>query len=148
MKLLKLLTAVLAGMTLTIATVYTAQAGRVNHARATKQAKKALKKVAKKTATPNYAYTLTRGRGHVIKLTNTGRTENMYRVTVKEWNGVKWYYMALNPRQTRTIKKPRKLCVTVRRISKADEKRNADPRNHYTPLGIRSTEKTLWSRQN
>ena len=79
MKLLKLLTAVLAGMTLTIATVYTAQAGRVNHARTTKQAKKAVKKVTKKTTTPNYAYTLTRGRGHVIKLTNTGRTENMYR---------------------------------------------------------------------
>lgn len=142
MKLFKLLTAVLAGMTITIATVHTAQACRVNHTSTTKRAKKAVKKA----ATPNYAYTLTRGRGHVIKLTNTGRTENMYRVTIEEWNGVKWYYMALNPRQTWTIKKPRKFCVTVRRISKADEKRNADPRNHYCPFGIENTQRTLWSR--
>ncbi len=169
MKLFKLLMVVLAGMTLTVATGCTAQACRTNHARTTKRVKKTVRKPAKrvakkairkpakkvvrkpavKPATPNYAYTLTQGRGHVINLTNTGRTENLYRVTEELHdgpNGVRWYYMALNPRQTWTIKHPRKFVVTVRRVSKADEIRNANPRNNYHPLGIFATQRTLWSR--
>ena len=174
MKFFKLLVAVVAGMTLTVATVNTAEASRTKHVRTTKQVRRnAKKRTAKKrvavkkqvkrvkakkqvkrpynkpqAARPNYAYVLTQGRGHVINLTNTGRTENLYRVAVQEYQRTTSYYMALNPHQTWTIKKPRLFCVTVRRVSKADEKRNADPRNHYIPLGIRSTEKTLWSRQN
>lgn len=168
MKLLKLLVVVVAGMTLTVATVNTVKASQTKHVRATKRVRRTAKKratkkrvtvkkqvkrvKAKKQVKRPYnkpqanAYILTQGRGHVINLTNTGRTENLYRVAVQEYQHTTSYYMALNPHQTWTIKKPRLFCVTVRRISKADEKRNADPRNHYIPLGIRSTEKTLWSR--
>ena len=123
MKLYKLLIAVVAGVTLSLVTAYTADASR-----------------------PNCAYTLTRTRSHAVKLTNTGRTENMYRVTVKTGKAVAWYYMALNARQSWTIKQPRKYSVTIRRVSKSDEKRNADPRNHFTPLGIRNTQRTVLNR--
>jgi len=123
MKLYKLLIAVVAGVTLSLVTGYTAEASR-----------------------PNYAYTLTRTKQHTVKLTNTGRTENMYRVTVKTGKAVKWYYMALNAKQSWTVKQPNKYSVTVRRVSKADEKRNADPRNHFTPLGTRSSQRTMWNR--
>jgi len=123
MKLYKLLIAVVAGVTLSLVTGYTAEASR-----------------------PNYAYTLTRTKQHTVKLTNTGRTENMYRVTVKTGKAVKWYYMALNAKQSWTVKQPSKYSVTVCRVSKADEKRNANPRNHFTPLGIRNTQRTTWNR--
>lgn len=124
MKIYKLLIVAVAGITLSLVTAYTADASR----------------------RPNYAYTLTRTRQHIVKLTNTGRTENMYRVTVKTGKAVKWYYMALNARQSWLVKQPRKYSVTVRRVSKQDEKRNADPRNHFTPLGIRNTQRTVWNR--
>lgn len=124
MKVYKLLIAIVAGVTLSLVTAYTADASR----------------------RPNYAYTLTRTRQHTVKLTNTGRTENMYRVTVKTGKVVKWYYMALNARQSWLVKQPRKYSVTVRRVSKQDEKRNADPRNHFTPSGIRNTQRTVWNR--
>lgn len=124
MKIYKLLIVAVAGITLSLVTAYTADASRC----------------------PNYAYTLTRTRQHTIKLTNTGRTENMYRVTVKTGKAVKWYYMALNARQSWLVKQPRKYSVTVRRVSKQDEKRNADPRNHFTPFGIRNTQRTVWNR--
>lgn len=123
MKLSKLLIAVVAGVTLSLATAYTADASR-----------------------PNYAYTLTRTKQHAIKLTNTGKTENMYRVTIKRGNKTTWYYMALNAKQSWLVKQPSKYRVTVRRVSKNDEKRNADPRNHFTPVGIRSTQRTMWNR--
>lgn len=123
MKVSKLLIAGVAGVTLSLATTYTAEA----------------------SYKPNYAYTLTRTK-HAIKLTNTGRTENMYRVTVKTGKAVRWYYMALNAKQSWLVKQPRKYSVTVRRVSKSDEKRNADPRNHFTPLGIRNTQRTVWNR--
>lgn len=125
MKLYKLLIAIVAGVTLSLVTAYHADASR-----------------------PNYAYTLTRTKQHNVKLTNTGRTENMYRVTVKTGKAVKWYYMALNAHQSWLVKQPRKYSVTVRRVSKSDEKRNADPRNHFTPLGISNTQRTVWNRQN
>lgn len=124
MKLYKLLITIVAGITLSLVTAYKADASR-----------------------PNYAYTLTRTK-HAVKLTNTGRTENMYRVTVKTGKAVRWYYMALNAKQSWLVKQPRKYSVTVRRVSKSDEKRNADPRNHFTPLGIRNTQRTVWNRQN
>lgn len=124
MKIYKLLIVAVAGITLSLVTAYTTDANR----------------------RPNYAYTLTRTRQHTVKLTNTGRTENMYRVTVKTGKAVKWYYMALNARQSWLVKHPRKYSVTVRRVSKQDEKRNADPRNHFTPLGIRNTQRTVWNR--
>lgn len=124
MKIYKLLIVAVAGITLSLVTAYTADASR----------------------RPNYAYTLTRTRQHTVKLTNIGRTENMYRVTVKTGKAVKWYYMALNARQSWLVKQPRKYSVTVRRVSKQDEKRNADPRNHFTPLGIRNTQRTVWNR--
>lgn len=124
MKIYKLLIVAVAGITLSLVTAYTADASR----------------------RPNYAYTLTRTRQHTVKLTNTGRTENMYRVTVKTGKVVKWYYMALNARQSWLVKQPRKYSVTVRRVSKQDEKRNADPRNHFTPFGIRNTQRTVWNR--
>lgn len=124
MKLYKLLIAVAASVTLLLVTAYTADASR----------------------RPNYAYTLTRTRQHAVKLTNTGRTENMYRVTIKSGKAVKWYYMALNARQSWLIKQPSKYRVTVRRVSKNDEKRNADPRNHFTPLGISNTQRIMWNR--
>jgi len=124
MKLYKLLIAIVAGVTLSLVTAYNADASQ----------------------RPNYAYTLTRTRRHVVKLTNTGRTENMYRVTVKSGKAVKWYYMALNARQSWTVKQPSKYSVTVRRVSKNDEKRNADPRSYFTPLGIRGTQRTVWNR--
>lgn len=123
MKLYKLLIAVVVGVTLSLATTYTVDASR-----------------------PNYAYTLTRTKQHAINLTNTGRTENMYRVTVKSGKSVKWYYMALNAKQSWLVKQPGKYSVTVRRVSKSDEKRNADPRNHFIPLGIRNTQRTVWNR--
>jgi len=122
MKLYKLLITIVAGITLSLVTAYKADASR-----------------------PNYAYTLTRTK-HAVKLTNTGRTENMYRVTVKTGKAVRWYYMALNAKQSWLVKQPRKYSVTVRRVSKSDEKRNADPRNHFTPLGIRNTQRTVWNR--
>lgn len=125
MKLCKLLIAVVASVTLSLATVYTADASH-----------------------PNYAYTLTRTKQHNVKLTNTGKAENMYRVTVKRGKKVTWYYMALNAKQSWLVKQPRKYSVTVRRVSKNDEKRNADPRNHFTPYGIRNTQRTVWNRQN
>ena len=124
MKLDKLLIAGVAGVTLSLATTYTVDASR----------------------RPNYAYTLTRTKQHTIKLTNTGHTENLYRVTVKTGKAVKWYYMALNAHQSWLVKQPRKYSVTVRRVSKGDEKRNADPRNHFTPVGIRNTQRTVWNR--
>ena len=124
MKLYKLLIAVVAGVTLSLVAAYNADASQ----------------------RPNYAYTLTRTKQHAAKLTNTGHTENMYRVTIKSGKAVKWYYMALNAKQSWTVKQPNKYSVTVRRVSKADEKRNADPRNHFTPLGIRSTQRTTWNR--
>jgi len=124
MKLYKVLIAVVASVTLSLVTAYAADASQ----------------------RPNYAYTLTRTKQHTVKLTNTGRTENMYRVTVKTGKAVKWYYMALNARQSWLVKQPRKYSVTVRRVSKQDEKRNADPRNHFTPLGIRNTQQTVWNR--
>ncbi len=123
MKLSKLLITIVAGITLSLATGYTADASQ-----------------------PNYAYTLTRTSQHAIKLTNTGRTENMYRVTVKRGNKTAWYYMALNARQSWLIKQPHKYSVTVRRVSKSDEKRNADPRNHFVPVGISNTQRTMWNR--
>lgn len=123
MKFYKLLIAVVAGVSLSLFTAYNVNASQK----------------------PNYAYSLTRTSQHAIKLTNTGRTENMYRVTVKS-NKTTWYYMALNSRQSWTIKQPGKYSVTVRRVSKSDEKRNADPRNHFTPLGIRNTQRTVWNR--
>lgn len=123
MRFYKLLVAIVAGVTLSLVTAYNADASKK----------------------PNYAYSLIRTKQHAIKLTNTGRTENMYRVTVKS-NKTTWYYMALNARQSWTIKQPGKYSVTVRRVSKADEKRNADPRNHFTPLGIRNTQRTTWNR--
>lgn len=123
MKVYKLLIAIVAGVTLSLVTAYNADASKK----------------------PNYAYSLIRTKQHAIKLTNTGRTENMYRVTVKS-NKTTWYYMALNARQSWTIKQPGKYSVTVRRVSKADEKRNADPRNHFTPLGISNTQRTIWNR--
>lgn len=122
MKVYKLLIAIIAGVTLSLFTEYNANASH-----------------------PNYAYTLTRTKQHTIKLTNTGRTENMYRVTVKS-NKTTWYYMALNSRQSWTIKQPGKYSVTVRRVSKVDEKRNANPRNHFIPLGIKNTQRTIWNR--
>lgn len=125
MKLSKLLIAVVASVTLSLATGYTADASR-----------------------PNYAYTLTRTKQHTVKLINTGKTENMYRVTVKRGKKTTWYYMALNAKQSWLVKQPSKYSVTVRRVSKNDEKRNADPRNHFTPLGIRNTQRTMWNRQN
>jgi len=73
MKLYKVLIAIVAGVSLSLVTAYNADASR-----------------------PNYAYTLTRTKQHTVKLTNTGRTENMYRVTVKRGNKATWYYMALN----------------------------------------------------
>jgi len=124
MKLYKVLITIVAGVTLSLVTAYNADASQ----------------------RPSYAYTLTRTKQHTVKLTNTGRTENMYRVTVKRGNKATWYYMALNARQSWLIKQPSKYSVTVRRVSKADEKRNADPRNHFTPLGIRSTQRTTWNR--
>lgn len=124
MRLSKLLIAGVAGVTLSLATTYTAEA----------------------SYKPNYAYTLTRTNQHAIKLTNTGKTENMYRVTVKRGNKTTWYYMALNARQSWLVKQPSKYSVTVRRVSKSDEKRNADPRNHFTPVGISTTQRTLWNR--
>lgn len=123
MKLYKLLIAIVAGVTLSLVTAYHADASR-----------------------PNYAYTLTRTKQHAVKLTNTGRTENMYRVTVKQGKKTAWYYMALNARQSWLVNKPGKYSVTVRRVSKSDEKRNADPRNHFTPLGLWSTQRTVWNR--
>ena len=123
MKIYKLLIAVVASVTLPLVTSYKADASR-----------------------PNYAYTLTRTRNHAVKLINTGRTENMYRVTVKNGKAVKWYYMALNAHQSWLVKQPRKYSVTVRRVSKADEKRNADPRHHFVPAGIRNTQRTVWNR--
>ena len=123
MKLYKVLIVIVAGVTLSLVTAYRADASR-----------------------PNYAYTLMRTNRHAITLTNIGRTENMYRVTVKTGKAVKWYYMALNARQSWLVKQPRKYSVTVRRVSKQDEKRNADPRNHFTPLGIRNTQRTVWNR--
>ena len=124
MKLYKLLIAIVAGITLSLVTAYTADASR----------------------RPNYAYALIRTKQHTVKLTNTGRTENMYRVTVKSGKTVKWYYMALNARQSWTIKQHSKYSVTIRRVSKSDEKRNADPRNHFAPLGISNTQRTVWNR--
>lgn len=123
MKIYKLLIVIITGVTLSLVTAYRADASR-----------------------PNYAYTLMRTNRHAIKLTNIGRTENMYRVTIKTGKAVKWYYMALNARQSWLVKQPRKYSVTVRRVSKQDEKRNADPRNHFTPLGIRNTQRTVWNR--
>ena len=124
MKLSKLLIAMVAVITLAFVTEYTADASHLN-----------------------YAYTLTRTKQHAIKLTNTGRTENMYRVTVKAGKAVKWYYMALNARQSWLVKQPGKYSVVVRRISKSDEKRNADPRNHFSPIGISNTQLTVWNKQ-
>lgn len=123
MKLYKLLIAIVAGITLSLATAYTAEASH-----------------------PNYAYTLTRTKQHAVKLTNTGKTENMYRVTVKRGNKTTWYYMDLNAKQSWLVKQPNKYRVTVRRVSKNDEKRNADPRNHFTPSGIKNTQRTIWNR--
>lgn len=122
MKLYKLLIAVVAGVTLSLVTAYNANASR-----------------------PNYAYALTRTKQHTVKLTNSGRTENMYRVTVKRGKKATWYYMALNARQSWTVKQHGKYSVTVRRVSKSDEVRNADPRNHFIPLGIRNTQRTVWN---
>lgn len=124
MKLYKLLIAIVAGVTLSLVTTYTADASQ----------------------RPNYAYTLTRTKQHAVKLTNTGKTENMYRITVKRGRAATWYYMALNARQSWTVNQSGKYSVTVRRVSKADEKRNADPRNHFTPLGISNTQRTIWNR--
>lgn len=124
MKLFKILIAVVASVTLLLVTAYAADASQ----------------------RPNYAYTLSRTRQHAIQLTNTGRTENLYRVTVKRGKSVKWYYMALNAHQSWLIKQPSKYSVTVRRVSKQDEKRNADPRSHFIPVGISSTQRTLWNR--
>jgi len=124
MKFYKLLIAVVAGVTLSLVTAYNADASQ----------------------RPNYAYTLNRTKQHAIKLTNTGRTENMYRVTIKRGRTAAWYYMALNARQSWTVKQPGKYSVTVRRVSKSDEKRNADPRNHFIPLGISKTQRTIWNR--
>lgn len=124
MKLYKLLIAIVAGVTLSLVTAYKADASQ----------------------RPNYAYTLTRTKQHVVKLTNTGKTENMYRITVKRGHATTWYYMALNARQSWTVNQSGKYSVTVRRVSKADEKRNADPRNHFTPLGISNTQRTIWNR--
>ena len=124
MKLFKLLIAIVAGVTLSLVTAYTADASQ----------------------RPNYAYNLVRTKQHAVRLTNTGRTENMYRVTVKSGKTVKWYYMALNAKQSWLVKQPNKYSVTVRRVSKNDEKRNADPRNHFTPLGISNTQRTVWNR--
>ena len=123
MKVYKLLITIVAGITLYLVTAYTADASR-----------------------PNYAYTLTRTKQHAVKLTNTGKTENMYRVTVKRGKKTTWYYMALNAKQSWLVKQPRKYSVTVRRVSKSDEKRNADPRNHFAPLGISNTQRTVWNR--
>lgn len=123
MKFYKLLIAVVAGVSLSLFTAYNVNASQK----------------------PNYAYSLTRTSQHAIKLTNTGRTENMYRITVKQRNHSKWYYMALNARQSWTIKQPGKYSATVRRVSKADEKRNADPRNHFISLGIKNTQRTIWN---
>lgn len=123
MKFYKLLIAVVAGVTLSLVTAYNADASKK----------------------PNYACSLIRTKQHAIKLTNTGRTENMYRVTVKS-NKTTWYYMALNSRQSWMIKQPGKYSVTVRRVSKSDEKRNADPRNHFIPQGIKNTQRTIWNR--
>ncbi|ATG86381.1 hypothetical protein LpeD_119 [Lactobacillus phage LpeD] len=95
---------------------------------------------------PNYAYTLTRTKQHAVKLVNTGKTENMYRVTIKQRDHSKWYYMALNARQSWVVNQSGKYSVTVRRVSKSDEKRNADPRNHFTPQGISNTQRTIWNR--
>lgn len=124
MKLSKLLIAVVAGVTLSLATAYNVSASKK----------------------PNYAYTLTRTKQHNVKLANTGKTENMYRVTVKRGKKTTWYYMALNAKQSWLVKQPSKYSVTVRRVSKNDEKRNADPRNHFVPLGIKNTQRTMWNR--
>jgi len=124
MKFYKLLIAVVAGVTLSLVTAYNADASKK----------------------PNYAYSLIRTKQHAVKLTNTGKTENMYRVTVKQRNHSKWYYMALNARQSWMIKQPGKYSVTVRRVSKSDERRNADPRNHFVPQGIKNTQRTIWNR--
>ena len=124
MKLYKLLIAIVAGVTLSLTTAYTAGASQ----------------------RPNYAYTLTRTKQHIIKLTNTGKTENMYHITIKRGRATTWYYMALNAKQSWTVNQSGKYSVTVRRVSKNDEKRNADPRNHFTPAGIKNTQKTLWNR--
>lgn len=124
MKVYKLLIAVIAGVTLSLFTAYNVEASQK----------------------PNYAYTLTRTKQHAVKLTNIGRTENLYRVTVKSGKSVKWYYMALNARQSWTIKQPGKYSATVRRVSKSDERRNADPRNHFTPAGISNTQLTVWNK--
>lgn len=122
MRFYELLIAVVAGVSLSLFTAYNVNASQK----------------------PNYAYSLTRTSQHAIKLTNTGRTENMYRVTVKS-NKTTRYYMALNSRQSWTIKQPGKYSVTVRRVSKVDEKRNADPRNRFIPLGIKNTQRTIWN---
>lgn len=124
MKFYKLLIAVIAGVSLSLFTAYNVEASK----------------------RPNYAYTLTRAKQHTVKLTNTGRTENMYRVTIKQRSHSKWYYIALNASQSWTVKQPGKYSVTVRRVSKVDEKRNADPRNHFIPLGISNTQRTIWNR--
>lgn len=124
MKLYKLLIAIVAGVTLSLTAVCGASASQQ----------------------PNYAYTLTRTKQHTVKLTNTGKTENMYRITVKRGRVTTWYYMALNARQSWTVNQSGKYSVTVRRVSKHDEKRNADPRNHFAPTGIKNTQKTLWNR--
>lgn len=123
MKVYKLLVVVVASVSLSFFTTHKADASHLN-----------------------YAYTLTRTKQHAIKLTNTGHTENMYRVTVKNGKAVKWYYMALNASQSWLVKQPGKYSVVVRRVSKSDEKRNADPRNHFVPVGIRNTQRTVWNR--
>lgn len=124
MKLYKLLIAIAASVTLSLVTAYNADASQ----------------------RPNYAYTLTRTKQHAVKLTNTGKTENLYRITVKRGRATTWYYMALNAKQSWTVNQSGKYSVTVRRISKADEKRNADPRNHFTPQGIKNTQQTIYNR--
>ncbi len=124
MKFYKLLIAVVAGVSLSLFTAYNVNASQK----------------------PNYAYSLTRTSQHTINLTNTGKTENMYRITVKRGRTTTWYYMALNARQSWMIKQPGKYSVTVRRVSKADEKRNADPRNRFIPQGIKNTQRTIWNR--
>lgn len=124
MKFYKLLITIIASVTLSLVTAYNVDASQK----------------------PNYAYALNRTKQHAIKLTNTGRTENMYRVTIKRGRTTAWYYMALNARQSWTVKQPGKYSVTVRRVSKSDEKRNADPRNHFIPLGISNTQRTIWNR--
>lgn len=122
-KIIKVVLSLVAGITLSLVTAYNVDANQ----------------------RPNYAYTLTRAKRHAVKLTNTGRTENMYRVIIKQRNRSKWYYMALNARQSWIISQSGNYSVTVRRVSKADEKRNADPRNRFVPQGIRNTQRTIWN---